>query len=149
MEKRTLVALAISFLVLGFYPVILQKIYPDYYKNQKAQSQAVKSSEAIPAESSPALSTLPLKEAGSFQKEQDLNFRNERIELIFNQAGGAIRGISFPKFIDSETKKPLQLISTDSPAAASTYVRLLGTGLTADRMDHYQLAVASGEAAAG
>ncbi len=148
MEKRTLVALAVSFLVLGFYPVILQKIYPDYYKNQKAQLQAVKSSETIRAQSSPPVSALPLKEAGSFQKEQDLNFRNERIELLFNQAGGAIRGISFPKFIDSETKKPLQLISVDSQAAAPTYVHLLGAGLAADRINNYQLTVRSNEVAA-
>ena len=32
MEKRTLLALALSFLVLGFYPVILQKFYPSYNK---------------------------------------------------------------------------------------------------------------------
>ncbi len=148
MEKRTLVALAVSFLVLGFYPVILQKIYPDYYKNQKAQSQAVKSSAAVSAESSAALSPLPLKEAGSFQNEQDLHFRNERIELLFNQAGGAIRGISFPKFINSETKKPLELISADSPAAAPTYLHLLGKDLAADRIDHYQLTVGTNEVAA-
>ena len=32
MEKRTLLALALSFAVLGFYPLILQKFYPDYFK---------------------------------------------------------------------------------------------------------------------
>lgn len=127
MEKRTLVALAISFLVLGFYPVILQKIYPDYNR-PKVVSVAGPSLAASTKTPQSGVSVLPLKEAGSFQKEQDLNFRNERIELLFNRAGGAIREISFPKFIDSETKKPLALISLDSPAGAPTSVDLINHG---------------------
>ena len=49
MEKRTLIALALSFLVLGFYPVVLQKFYPEYYKKSAQSDSRVKTEAAKPA----------------------------------------------------------------------------------------------------
>ena len=41
MEKRTLIAVAISFLVLSFYPVLLQRFYPNYGRSQSVTQKSV------------------------------------------------------------------------------------------------------------
>src|SRR3989344_5496131 len=118
MEKRTLMALAVSFLVLAFYPMILQKFYPDYYQTRTpvvAKSSPELKSDIPPIDSSPS----PIG-AEKFQDGRDLIFQNQRLKLQFNSKGGVIREITFPQFIDSETRKPLTLISLDSPAGAPT-----------------------------
>ncbi len=126
MEKRTLAALAVSFLVLAFYPMILQKFYPDYYQTRKPAT--AKSSPKAPSDIPPIASSPSPISAEKFQDGQDLVFQNERLKLQFNSKGGVIREISFPQFIDSETRKPLTLISLGSPAGAPTYVRLMDRG---------------------
>ncbi len=126
MEKRTLVALAVSFLVLAFYPMILQKFYPDYYQTRKpvaAKSSPELKSDIPPIDSSPS----PVG-AEKFQDGQDLIFQNQRLKLRFNSKSGVIREITFPQFIDSETRKPLTLISLDSPAGAPTDVHFMDRG---------------------
>lgn len=118
MEKRTLIALALSFMVLGFYPVILQKFYPDYYKktSQAPQAQSVSAK-------APAVGTLAEKlvKAGTFSPEEDMSFRNNSLQLVFNKKDGGIREIAFPRYMDSETSRPIKFLSLKdlgvSPAA--------------------------------
>ncbi len=127
MEKKTLLALAISFLVLGFYPVLLQKFYPDYYN----KSEPVKTS----IETSPTASNVVAPSTGlpvapttheKLSAEKDQIFQNKKIQLSFNPSVGAIRGIAFPAFIDSETSKPLQLFMLEQATASPTSLSVLG-----------------------
>ena len=133
MEKRTLIALALSFLVLGFYPVILQKFYPDHYKTK--QQTAVKSSPttAQDTEKIQTIQTPAFGEVAKFKTEKDLVFQNNRLKLIFNPKSGAVREILFLKFINSETNNPLVLFTLDSPIGATTYVHLLDKGPLTDQ----------------
>ncbi len=119
MEKRTLIALALSFMVLGFYPMILQKFYPDYYKNKKT-SQSVPEKAFHAAAGNPA-AVEKLVKAGTFSPEEDLRFRSDTLQLVFNKKDGGIREISFPRYTDSETSRPIKFLSLKdlgvSPAA--------------------------------
>ena len=135
MERRTLLALAISFIVLGFYPVILQKFYPDYYKNA---SHKIAAAHALPAgrQASPlpsaadgrgTVSRAPA-DLDAFDTTKDTPFRNENAQVLFNEKGTSIREIAFPKFIDSDTRKPLTILSLAVLEAAPTSVRLLDLG---------------------
>ena len=118
MEKRTLIALALSFLVLGFYPVVLQKFYPDYYKKTPAHSSANRQASL---KSSNGLATQKLVNAEAFLAQEDLDYKNDFLQLIFNKKDGGIREIAFPFYKDSETGKPIEIVSLKkmgvSPAA--------------------------------
>src|SRR2546430_2257288 len=104
MEKRTIVALALSFLVLGFYPVLLQKMYPEYYKNKaamKAGSPAAARKNASPS-SLPAADVLPMEGA-------DKTLANGRVELALSPSGGVLHRVTFPGFHTGESQDPLEL----------------------------------------
>ena len=75
MEKRTLLALAISFLVLGFYPLILQRFYPDYYKDHPSVAKTTEvSNRSLRQDSVPKIDT----KAEGFSSEDDwLDYRLE------------------------------------------------------------------------
>ena len=105
MEKRTLIALALSFLVLGFYPVILQKFYPDYYKKNSAKAAVKQTSSAG------TVTAGKLIKAGALLADEDLPLRDGSLALVFNKKDGAIREIAFPRFISSENSRPIQLLS--------------------------------------
>jgi hypothetical protein len=110
MEKRTLLALAISFVVLGFYPLILEKFYPGHYKKTSAPAPA-SSPEAPP----PAAGTAEkLVKAGAFSPDEDLSFQRTPLSLVFNKKDGGIREIAFPSFPDSETSRPIKFLSLKS-----------------------------------
>src|SRR3989338_8872176 len=91
MEKRTLIALALSFMILGFYPVILQKFYPDYYKQSLPAGQAGAAQRKQPTTSADSTVSKPTALSGTFLKagdfvpEEDIAFRNPKLELIFNK----------------------------------------------------------------
>ncbi len=123
MEKRTLIALALSFLVLGFYPVVLQKFYPDYYKKS---SHSTVASRALPAKA-PMPDKTFLK-SDSLLPDDDLLFKGQKLNLIFNRKDGGIREIAFPAFKDSETKFPLKLLSLKSSGVSPGAVVLLSAG---------------------
>jgi YidC/Oxa1 family membrane protein insertase len=109
MEKRTLLALALSFVVLGFYPVILQKFYPDYYK--KSPEKTASSPAAPGGQNAAPVGVAKLVNAGSFTPEEDLQLRDASMALTFNKKDGGIREIAFPRFTNSETSRPIQFIS--------------------------------------
>src|SRR3989338_3578592 len=120
MEKRTLLALAISFLVLGFYPVLLQKFYPEV-----GARHAVPLPQTEPALAPAAPSVSTSAEAlEKFSTDEDKTFANRKLQLVLNPKGGAIRGIAFPEFVDSETSKPLELMSLADPLRAPTSVTI-------------------------
>lgn len=114
MEKKTLIALALSFLVLGFYPVILQKFYPDYYK--KSAKQGAPAPAAAPGR--PAV-VEKLVKGGPLTAEDDLPVRDEALSLLFNKKDGGIREVAFPRFTDSETSRPIQFISVKNIGLAA------------------------------
>lgn len=108
MEKRVLIAIVLSFAVLGFYPTILKKFYPNYRQGPAVSQKAQDASQRPEAPAIvPSLSSF----LGSYAAEDDLAFRNDKLSLIFNKKGGVIREVSFFGYTDSETKAPLKILS--------------------------------------
>ena len=121
MEKRTLIALALSFIVLGFYPLILQKFYPDYYKQNAAARQKSRIEKTVPA------AEIRTGGALALSPENDLPLYTPDLQLVLNKKDAGIREIAFPGFIDSETHTPLKLISLNKmPSALALAVRSSG-----------------------
>ena len=122
MEKRTLIAIAVSFLILGFYPFVLERFYPGYNKVQKAAPSAVVGKNLPAAE---AISVSPTSRAGRFIAEDDVVFQDNKLKLLFNKEGGSIREISFLDFKDSATGNPIKLISLEKTMGAPTLIQFL------------------------
>lgn len=128
MEKRTLIALAVSFAVLGFYPVILQQFYPDYYTKESKAAEDRKKNAAETGTSDTGLKAdvkNPLPKAdGSFIEGADVAFKNQTLDLRFNSRGGAIRQADFLSFKDAEASKPIRFFSLQNAEGAPTLVHL-------------------------
>jgi YidC/Oxa1 family membrane protein insertase len=123
MEKRTLLAIAIAFVVLGFYPVVLQQFYPDYGKPAKKAAVSNVSDPSEPAQPrSAAALTVPSK---TFAEGSDIILENESLKLIFNQDTALAREAYFKKFPDSATDKPIRFFSIDKPVGGPFEVRIL------------------------
>ena len=125
MEKRTIIFLLISFVILGCYPLVLQHFYPDYYKNHSKTSLKKSADSSSASSSKNETPDGPSDVLGKFSSENDQIFENKDLKLVFNKLGAGIREVSFSKFIDSDTKKPLLFISLENPSGSSTLVRLM------------------------
>jgi YidC/Oxa1 family membrane protein insertase len=131
MEKRTLIFLALSFVILAFYPMALEHFYPNYYKNTPRSSD--KNRLALTSQNSSTQSASKLNTQNvaalpdKLSHENDQNFENNNIKFVFNRIGGAIHKVSFPKYSDSDTGKPLLFLSLEGPAGNATLVQLLDT----------------------
>lgn len=133
MDKRTLLAIAISLIVLGFYPVILKKFYPDYGKAPVSATAPAAEKGADPLSAPAGVSSAAVLDAQMLVPEKDLVFENKQLKLLFNSKGGLVREIRFPDFIDSETKEPLKLLSLANSVAAPFQVSFLNAALEADQ----------------
>ncbi|MGH7197284.1 MAG: membrane protein insertase YidC [Candidatus Omnitrophota bacterium] len=125
MEKRVLLAIVLSFAVLGFYPVLLSKFYPGYNKPSARVA-------APPAASSgPVKPALPADSGNVLSEDKDTAFQTNKLDLLFNAEGGAIREVAFPAYVDSETGKPLKFLSLDRPGGPSE-IRFLSAAAASD-----------------
>ncbi len=120
MEKRVFLGLALMFLLLGFYPVILQKFYPEYGKNEVLKTPAQPRDAKAVQKPEPV---FPV--AGDYSLADDVFFKNDKLRLVFNPKGGGIREIAFLDFKDDENKDPLKLLSAKNSFAAPLSVSLI------------------------
>ncbi len=124
MEKRTLIALALSFLVLGFYPVVLEKLYPDYYKHKK-NVEKKRPTEGTSVPQAAALSPTPLSE-GAILPAEDKILSTDSLALAFNSREAGIRQIELLKFSDPDKKSPITLLSLEDMSGSPTSAHLAG-----------------------
>ena len=118
MEKRTLLALALSFLVLGFYPVILDKFYPQ-------AKVPVKRNPAVVSPVSPVGASSLGSRREEFSKDKDFLLRNPSLEMVLNSAGSGIREISFLKFLDHKKNAPIRFFSSKAASGSTAFVNFL------------------------
>ena len=132
MEKRTLIALALSFMVLGFYPVILQKFYPDYYKKG---AMTARKNAAVAAKT--AVNTPTFLKSVTFVPQEDTVFESKKLKLTLNRKDSGIREISFGEFMDSETKSPIKLLSIKNTGVSPLSI-LVSSGGDSEGVADYQ-----------
>ena len=125
MEKRVLLAIVLSFIVLYGYQAIfpppeLQKPAP-----QQAQPGAPAAGQAA-APSSAAQQPAPLVEAATPQQpsgpaplvadtaEREVSFENGSVKAIFTTRGGAIKSWRLKKYLNA-ANEPLELVPQDVP----------------------------------
>ncbi len=136
MEKRVLIAIALSFALLGFYPFVLEKFYPGYSSSKSVSSKPAAVNLASPETTH--LKSSPLDPA-AFSEKEDIVFKNDSLKLLFNQRSGAIRGISFREFIDYRENIPLTFLSLGENTGAPTALRFLEGVATDEKLSHYEM----------
>ena len=144
MEKRTLVALAISFAVLAFYPLALQKFYPDYYKKnaqtQKAAPAGASTRASGDMKERTILKNVPDHAAGSFIAGDDILFNNGKLDMMFNSKGAGIRQVDFLSFLNQETKRPLRFFSLQNVEGSPTFLHFIQSSPEIDsQVPNYQV----------
>jgi YidC/Oxa1 family membrane protein insertase len=135
MEKRSLIAFALALGVLALYPVVIQKVYPDAYKNkQHAVGKTVPGSAAFSgaatsrsSESGTPALTDAASLAGILEPADDVVFTDKKLRVTFNKKGGAIRRIEFLDFKDS-AGAPIRFFTQNSPVGAPTVIDVIGIG---------------------
>ena len=128
MDKKTLTGLLLLVSLALFYPLLLKQFYPDYYKSLASSSEAKKAAASAASETSPssgAATAIGAPPAEALSPEDDQVFQSKKLYLVFNRKGGGIRQISFPAFNDSETKKPLELLSLKDSKGMPTAIQFL------------------------
>jgi YidC/Oxa1 family membrane protein insertase len=114
MEKRLIVAIVMSVLVILFF----QRLLPQPAKNRQATSQSA-SREGLPASSlrgeSPTSSLRSATEGGgealSPATEKETLIETDNFVLTFTNLGGSLKNIGLKEYADSETGSPLALVA--------------------------------------
>src|SRR3954447_9282415 len=120
MEKRVLLAVVLSFVVLYGY----QALYPPRKPQPKAGAATSAPPAAAPASGSaaaqpdtpapppaaPAVATLVAD-----TEERDIRFENESVTAVFTTRGGALKSWRLKKYQDA-AREPLELIPANAPA---------------------------------
>lgn len=138
MEKRTLAALAITFIVLMFYPMILQHYYPEYGKSHKTIASPVGTS--VNGAAVMPSSIMNGTASGEVLSEKDVRLANDSIEMLFNEKDGSLRELSFLKFKNILTRKPIKFFSYTTLGHSPTWVELIsadGGTLTPDTAGYF------------
>jgi len=116
MERRTLLAIALSMLILLLYPYILRKFYPQLRQANAPVTYRKKeispSTQQQAQDRSQSIVKVPLSE------EKEVEFETENYKIVLSNIGGVIKSITLKKYFDSEDKTPIELAKIDEPKEA-------------------------------
>lgn len=142
MEKRTLLALVLSFAILGFYPTILRFFYPDYGKTQTVAESVSPVASVLPGV--PISAQRLTAGLSPFELSRDVNLQTSELKLAFHPKGGILREVASIAYKDPETKQPLGLLSVQDDAWAPLAVFFFGSAALENVESDYRI-VSSGD----
>jgi len=116
MERRTLLAIALSMLILLLYPYILRKFYPQL-KEAKAPV-TYRQKEISPPRQIQVQDRDQRRIEPPLSEEKEVEFETENYKIVLSNIGGVIKSVTLKKYFDSEDKKPIELAKIDEPKEA-------------------------------
>lgn len=102
MERRAIIALVLSALLIMTYPLFMKK----YYAGKKVQQPK----EVV-------LSQTPENIVEEIENEQEIKIETNKYILLFSNLGGSIKGIWLKEY-KTENQSPTKILMADSPAQA-------------------------------
>ena len=114
MEKRLILAVALSILIIVSFQYFSAKVYPPETRNQKPENRDPRPSNLEPRTST--LDPRPSALEPSMPQEEETIVETERFRLVFSNLGGTIKAIGLKDFKSSDGKSPLELIKPSGPA---------------------------------
>jgi len=118
MEKRVLLAVILSFLVLYGYQALFPPPEPPKPAPKAAQNAQSEPTNAEPARGHEAPQAQPVEAAAavvSDSAERDVTFENDSVSAVFTTRGGALKSWRLKKYQDA-TRQPLELVPNPVPA---------------------------------
>ncbi len=113
MEKRALLAIVVSMLILLLYPALLKKFYPQLSQPTKPAVSSQKELAVSPKHEAQKINQ-PLKQT-VLSEEKEIDFETENYKIALSNIGGDIKSIVLKKYFDSEHKKPITLTKVTDP----------------------------------
>ena len=119
MEKRVLLAIVLSFIVLYGY----QAMFPPPELQRTADPPPVAAAPSTPPDPSPPAqapveATLPAQPPAATvtadSEERDITFENGSVRAVFSNRGGVIRSWRLKKYLNA-ANEPLELVPQDAP----------------------------------
>ncbi len=116
MEKRVLLAVVLSFVVLYGYQAVFPPPKPQPKPAAAAGVDGATPSTASPAPAAPAAPELPAAATlVADTDERDVTFENESVSAVFTTRGGALKSWRLKKYQDAG-RQPLELVPQAVPA---------------------------------
>ncbi|MBP6217239.1 MAG: membrane protein insertase YidC [Oligoflexales bacterium] len=120
LDRQTISLIIVSFLAFIGYEYYLNQKYPNRYQKQAQHSASTSSpnttqAEAVLAQSPNQLAgPSPLEEKKSYKQlsSAELRLENDLVSYVFNQKNAAIEQLLLKKFHASDSKEPLDLLSS-------------------------------------
>lgn len=110
MEKRTLLAVILSILVIVTFQFWMSKQYPKQQQPQLPETVETELKEPqMPGE------PLAVAERPTIENEEEYIAETDRIVFTFSNVGGSIKKIELKEFKDSETGEPFELVNIKDP----------------------------------
>lgn len=132
MERRTLVALLLCFLIIVFYPYVLRIFYPNYGKPTPSPSAVVSEAPApapAPSESAPAFKmqqTEPVPTQPAADETLDLEAGPYR--MVLSKNAGSVLTLSFEEFKNYQENTPLAFMKAQHGLWGTGAIRLVLNG---------------------
>jgi YidC/Oxa1 family membrane protein insertase len=123
MEKRVLLAIVLSFLVLYGYQILfpppeLQQQPPAATDVSPAPAPPGTAATPAPSTDAPVEAAAPVPSAAPIKAddaERDITFQNGSVEAVFSNRGGVLKSWRLKKYLNA-ANEPLELVPQDAPA---------------------------------
>ncbi|KPK41386.1 MAG: hypothetical protein AMJ78_05650 [Omnitrophica WOR_2 bacterium SM23_29] len=120
MEKRTLLAITFSMLILLLYPYFLRKFYPQL-SQQRTTVVHPRREIPVPAKQAEQKISQPIGQT-FLSEEKEFKFETENYKIVLSNIGGVIKSITLKKYFDSNHKAPIELAKIAIPQEAIFFI---------------------------
>ncbi len=112
-EKRALLAITISMVILLLFPSLIGKFFPQPKEQSRTQPAAIKKD--IPVTTPQTIQPKVIKvEQAQLPSEKEIDFETEDYKIVLSNIGGTVKSITLKKYPDS-ADKPIVLASVSDP----------------------------------
>lgn len=120
MDKKTLIAILLSFVILISFDMGMRKFYPQMYTKAQPAATITKTNSAATEgsiKSFPSKITTPTELSIEHAQIYKGTIENDMVTVEYSSIGGCITKISHKKFIDPKTKNPMIIMQLPKSTA--------------------------------
>ena len=111
MEKRLIIAIALSILVIVSYQYLFVKPAPKAPEAVKPVEEAA----PFPVEERPSVEAPPFEVAPPIQDEKEFDVETDKYILTFSNIGGSLKKIRLKGYKEARSGEPLTLVDIKDP----------------------------------
>lgn len=113
MEKRAVLAIALSMLILLLFPSLMVKFFPQLKERSRPQPAVIKKDASVTTPQTTAPGVVKIERA-QLPAEKEINFETDNYRIVLSNLGGAVKSVTLKKHLDA-ANKPIVLASISDP----------------------------------